>query len=51
VGGESVSLSSIQNLEIRTGVSQKTSYFEDYNSGLNQGIRFHRHMATTKDSD
>jgi hypothetical protein len=51
VGGESVSLSSTQNLEIRTGVSQKTSYFENYNSGVNQGIRFNRNLTTTKDSD
>jgi hypothetical protein len=51
VGGESVSLSSTQYLEIRTGASQRTSYFENYNSGLKEGIRFNRNLTTSKDSD
>jgi hypothetical protein len=51
VGGESISLSSTQNLEIRTGASQKTSYFENYNSAGKEGIRFNRNITTTKDSD
>jgi hypothetical protein len=51
VGGESISLSSTQNLEIKTGASQKTSYFENYNSDGKEGIRFNRNLTTTEDSD
>jgi hypothetical protein len=36
---------------MRTGTNQKTSYFENYNSDVNQGIRFNRNLTTTKDSD
>jgi hypothetical protein len=55
VGGESVSLASGNNLEIRTGGINNTfqyiTYFENYNSGIKQGIRFNRNLTTTKDSD
>jgi hypothetical protein len=53
VGGESVSLASSNNLEIRTGGINKTfqyiTYFENYNSGGNgkEGIRFNRLLTTT----
>jgi hypothetical protein len=46
-----VSLSFTQNLEIRTDTSQRTSYFENYNSGGKEGIKFNRNLTTTEDSD
>jgi hypothetical protein len=51
----SVSLAWGNNIEIRTGRTNKTfqyiTYFEKYNSDAKQGIRFNRNLTTTKDSD